>query len=774
MRARVEGTVQGVGFRPFVHRLAGELELAGRVSNDERGVVIEIEGTSPAVEAFLDRLPAEAPALAVVERVACEEMGPTGERGFAIAASAASGRPSAPVTPDAATCEDCLAELVDPADRRFRYPFVNCTNCGPRFTIVRGVPYDRPLTTMAGFEMCARCRAEYEDPADRRFHAQPNACPQCGPSAWLAGSDGQRLDPAPWRDAVDAAAAALRDGLIVAVKGLGGFHLACRADDEAAVARLRARKHREDRPFALMAPDLEAARRLVALEPEEEALLLARERPIVLAARHQRAPVAERVAAGSPELGVMLPYSPLHHLLAADFAAGRTDGALVMTSGNVSDEPIAYRDEDALDRLAPIADRFLLHDRPIHTRTDDSVVRAVSLETGRRPLTLRRSRGHVPASLRLPVLAELPLLACGAELKSTFCLAQGERAWVGHHIGDLKNLETLASYREGIDHFERLFAVEPEVVAHDLHPDYLSTGYALEREGVGHVAVQHHHAHLAACLAEHGERGPAVGAIYDGTGLGTDGTVWGGELLAGGLEGFERAGHLWPVRMPGGEQAIREPWRMACAWLVEILGEEPPMPRAMAGRVEPDRWRAVAELARTGLASPATTSMGRLFDAVAALCGLPVRVSYEGQAAIELEVAADRAERGAYPMPAVPGPHHEVSMVLDARETVRALTADADRGVGTPVLAARFHNGLAQATASACSEAAANRGIDTVVLSGGVFQNRLLLERTASALADRGLRVLVPERLPPNDGGIAYGQAAVAASRMSDSRSAAA
>jgi len=765
VRARVEGTVQGVGFRPFLHRLAGELDLAGRAWNDERGVLVEVEGAPRGVETFLARIPADAPPLAVIERVTREEIAPNGKRAFEIVASAASGPPSTPVTPDAATCPECLAELVDPADRRHRYPFVNCTNCGPRFTIVRGVPYDRPLTTMAGFEMCARCRTEYEDPADRRFHAQPNACPDCGPSAWLAAADGRRLDPAPSPDAVAAAAQALRHGLVVAVKGLGGFHLACRADDEGAVVRLRARKHREDRPFALMAADLHAARALVSLGPEEEALLLGRQRPIVLAPRREGARVADGVAPGSPELGVMLPYSPLHHLLLDDLAASGCR-AMVMTSGNVSDEPIAYRDEDALARLAPVADAFLLHDRPIHTRTDDSVVRAVAVGPRRRPLMLRRSRGYVPGSVALPVPTERPVLACGAELKSAFCVAKDGRAWVGHHIGDLKNLETLTSFREGVDHFERLFAVEPEVVAHDLHPDYLSTAYALEREGVELVGVQHHHAHLAACLAEHGEMGPAVGAIYDGTGLGTDGAVWGGELLVGGLEGFERAGHLRPVRMPGGEQAVREPWRMACAWLVETLGAEPPMPRAFSGRVEPERWRAVAELAQTGLASPLTTSVGRLFDAVAALCGLPVRVSYEGQAAVELEAAADSTERGAYPMPtSSSGSGDDAPLVLDARETVGALLADIDRGVSAPVLAARFHNGVAEATASACASAAARNGIETVVLSGGVFQNRLLLERTAARVLDRGLRVLAPERLPPNDGGIAYGQAAVAAAR---------
>ena len=629
LRVRVEGTVQGVGFRPFVYRLATELRLGGWVLNDSRGVLIEAEGERGSLDALLERLRTEAPPLAVVERIVDEALAPTGEMDFRITESADGGEAEAAVSPDVATCEDCLGELFDPDDRRHRYPFTNCTNCGPRFTIVRGVPYDRPLTTMASFEMCELCRAEYEDPLDRRFHAQPNACPVCGPSLRLVDRAGRSL--AEGNEAsLEAAALALAEGRILAVKGLGGYHLACRADDEAVVGELRARKHREDKPFALMAPSAEAALELVELDDAAGALLTSRERPIVLAPRRPDAPVARSVAPTSRELGVMLPYSPLHHLLLADSGA-----VLVMTSANVSDEPIAYRDEEALERLARIADLFLIHDRPIETRTDDSVVRVVS----DRPLFLRRSRGYVPRDL--PLETPRPILACGAELKNTFCLAKGERAWVGHHIGDLKNYETLRSFTEGIEHFEALFAVEPELVAHDLHPEYLSTKYALEREGVETVGVQHHHAHLAATLAEHGERGPAVGAIFDGTGYGTDGTVWGGELLLGDCRDFERAGHLHPVPMPGGERAIKQPWRMACSWLLETLGREPPLPPLLAERVSEAEWSKVAELAGSGLASPLTSSAGRLFDAVAALCGIRSEVNYEGQAAVELEAAAD-------------------------------------------------------------------------------------------------------------------------------------
>ncbi|WCB95113.1 Carbamoyltransferase HypF [Baekduia alba] len=746
VRGHVEGTVQGVGFRPYVHRLARELGLTGTVGNDAHGVVLEVEGEGRAVAAFLRRLPVEAPPLAHVDGVRVHDVAPIDQDSFAIVESARGGAPDALVVPDAATCDACLAELRDPADRRHRHAFISCTHCGPRFTIVRGVPYDRPLTTMAGFPMCAACRAEYEDPADRRFHAQPIACPDCGPRLALLGAD--------VGDAVDAAAAAaalLRAGAIVAVKGIGGYHLACRADDERAVAALRARKHREDKPFALMAADVAGARALVVLDEDEERLLRGPARPIVLAARRAGAPAAPAVAPHRRELGVMLPYAPLHHLLLAD--AG---GPLVLTSGNVSDEPIAYRDADARERLAPIADAFLAHDRPIHMRTDDGVVRVA---VGR-PRVLRRSRGHVPSHLPLPGGDEAPpLLACGAELKSTFCVARDGRAWVSHHLGDLQDAATRASFVDGVAHFERLFAVAPELVVHDLHPGYASTAYALEREGVATLGVQHHHAHLAACLAEHGLDGPAVGAIYDGSGYGADATVWGGELLVGDARDFTRAGHLLAVPLPGGDRAVAEPWRMACAWLaaVEDDVEVPALPAALARHVTPRRWADVARLARSGLAAPPTTSAGRLLDAVAALCGVRATVSYEGQAAIELEAVADRAQRRAYPL--------EVGddLVLDARPTIRAVRDDLAAGAAVPVVSARTHNALAVATAEACARAAGRAGTDMVVLSGGVFQNRLLLEGCHADLTRRGLRVLHPERLPCNDGGIAFGQAAVAA-----------
>ncbi len=775
-RVRVSGTVQGVGFRPHVYRLASEQALAGFVRNDTQGVELEVEGPPGAIDAFLLALHTRAPPLAVLETVACTDCAPRGEAGFAILASAANGRAEAPVTPDSATCESCLAELHDPSDRRYRYPFINCTNCGPRFTIVRGVPYDRPLTSMAGFAMCADCQAEYDDPGDRRFHAQPNACPVCGPQVALLpgagpGSGALAQDPASAgeADAIRAAARALGDGEILAIKGIGGYHLACRADDAAAVARLRSRKHREEKPFALMAETAGAAAQLVVLSETERALLGSPARPIVLAVRRPDAPVATAVAPGASELGVMLPYSPLHHLLLADLAELGID-ALVLTSGNRSDEPIAFADADARERLAPIADRVLTHNRPIETRTDDSVVRVVGQGRTARPVMIRRSRGYVPGALGLMGGTPRPLLACGAELKHTFCLARGDRAWVSHHIGDLRNYETLESFRDGVAHFEALFAVTPEVVVHDLHPDYLSTAYAHERDGQL-IAVQHHHAHLAATLAEHGEpmpARPAVGAIFDGTGYGADGTVWGGEWLCGDAADASRIGWLLPVRMPGGERAIHQPWRMACAWLHLATGPRPARPPTLRDAVSPRDWAAVSELVTTGFRAPMTTSMGRLFDAVAALCGIRPVVSYEGQAAIELEAAAASVSgaadtAGAYPIALLDEP---TGFVLDPRAAVYGVLADVASGVAVPVIAGRFHATIAAGTVAACERACAERATDTVVLAGGVFANRILLTAVRDRLLAKGLRVLVPERLPIGDGGIAYGQAAVAAARL--------
>ena len=748
---RVEGIVQGVGFRPFVYSLATSLGLGGLVGNDSDGVFAEVEGPPAAVAAFLARLEQDAPALARIERVRTRELPPAGTGGFSIVPSEGGGARRALVSADTAACADCLRELTDPADRRFRYPFINCTNCGPRFTIVRDVPYDRPHTTMAGFAMCERCAAEYHDPADRRFHAQPVCCPACGPRLALTGPGGQRLPGEPLAGAVEL----LTAGKIVAVKGLGGYHLACDATSEAAATALRARKHREDKPFAVMVDGLPAAGRLCDVDGAAAALLTAASRPIVLLPRRPAAPVAAAVAPGNRRLGIMLPYTPLHHLMLA--AAARP---LVMTSANVSDEPIVYTDGEALARLGGIADAFLTHDRAIHIRTDDSVA---TVFRGRAALQ-RRSRGYVPEPVSVPVAFRRPVLACGAELKNTFCLGRGRHAFVSHHIGDLENAETLRSFTEGIGHFQRLLHVTPAVVAHDLHPDYLSTKYAVDLADSGAdvelTGVQHHHAHIAACLADNGEQGPVIGVAFDGTGYGTDGTIWGGEFLIAGLTGFERAGHLAPVPMPGGAAAIRQPWRMAAAYLDAAYPDGPPGGLAIMMRNE-KHWAEVVALARSGLHAPVTSSAGRLFDAAAALLGVRDAINYEGQAAIELEQLAGPAERPGYRAAITAGAVLEVA----GADLIRAVCEDLAAGAAPGAVAARFHHGVAGAVVDCCLLLRERTGLEVVALSGGVFQNVLLLGMVVNRLEAQGFRVLTHSRVPCNDGGISLGQAVVAAAR---------
>jgi hydrogenase maturation protein HypF len=746
MRIRVEGVVQGVGFRPFVYGLAGEYGLAGFVGNDSRGVFVEAEGAARALSEFAADLARRSPPLAVVERITSERADPIGEHGFRIVGSGGDATADALVAADTATCADCLQEVGDPAGRRHGYAFTNCTNCGPRFTIVQDVPYDRCRTTMAGFAMCAQCAREYADPGDRRFHAQPVCCPACGPALRLVDGAGEAVPG----DPIATAARWLREGRVLAVKGLGGYHLAARGDLQRAVAALRSRKHREDKPFEVMVADLEAARALVRIEPGAERVLTGARRPIVLLPRRLDARVAEAVAPGAHELGVMLPYTPLHHLLAA-----RLGRPFVLTSGNLSDEPIAYRDEEALERLAPIADGLLLHDRPIQVRTDDSVVRVFR----NRELPIRRSRGYVPSPVTVKWPFPRPVLACGAELKNTFCVAKGFRAFLSHHIGDLENYATLRSFTEGIEHFCRLFSVRPQVVAHDLHPEYLSTKYALERQDLEPVGVQHHHAHIASCLADNGVAGPVIGVAFDGLGYGTDGTLWGGELLIADLAEFERAGHLEAVPMPGGAAAVREPWRMAAAYLDAIYGDQ--VPDLAVVRRQRERWAAMVSLARTGTNAPRTSSAGRLFDAVASiLCGRDT-VGYEGQAAVELERRVDRHETGGYAVTVQEGP----TLLINGGDLVQAAVKDLANGVGHGRIAARFHNGLARAIIQSVHVLRDRTGLKTVALSGGVFQNTILLERVLTGLERTDLRVLVHSRVPPNDGGISLGQAVVAAAR---------
>jgi hydrogenase maturation protein HypF len=760
---RVEGIVQGVGFRPFVYGLATRLGLGGLVGNDADGVFAEIEGDPARVARFLALLEDEAPPLARIDKITTRELAPAGSAGFAIAPSAPGGRSRrALVSADTATCADCLAELADPADRRYGYPFINCTNCGPRFTIITNVPYDRAATTMAGFEMCPQCAAEYHDPADRRFHAQPTCCPACGPQVRLVAADGTPVPGPPESDPIAAAAALLRAGRVLAVKGLGGYHLAADASSAAAAAALRERKHREEKPFAVMVADVAAARRLCDVTGAAADLLASARRPIVLLPRAGPATgaagppsVAAAVAPGNRQLGIMLPYTPLHHLLLGELAT-----PIILTSGNVSDEPIAYADADARQRLAGIADAFLVHDRAIHIRTDDSVVRVFRGGAA----VLRRSRGYVPEPLPVPVIFGRPVLACGAELKSTFCLGVRGQAFLSHHIGDLENAETLRSFTEGIEHFRRLFDVEPQVIAHDLHPDYLSTAHAerlADLWGAELAGVQHHHAHIASCLADNGERGPVIGVAFDGTGYGPDGTIWGGEFLIADLAGYHRAAHLAPVPMPGGAAAIRQPWRMAASYLAAAYPDSSG-PEGLAVRARNERaWGTIAAMAERGINAPLTSSAGRLFDAVAALLGVRDAISYEGQAAIELEQLADPAEPGCYRAAADGGE----PLSIAAADLVRAAAEDLAAGVSAPVIAARFHNGVAAVIEDTCVTLRDRCGLDTVALSGGVFQNLLLADRVVGALAARGFRVLTHRRVPCNDGGISLGQAVIAASR---------
>jgi len=718
-RLRITGVVQGVGFRPFVHGLAYRHSLGGFVLNDGHGVVVEVEGDPERLGSFAAEIAAEAPGLARIDSLGEERLEPVGEREFRIERSGG-GEASALVPADVATCDQCLSEVFDPEDRRHRYPFTNCTQCGPRFTIVERVPYDRPNTTMALFKMCERCRAEYEDPSDRRFHAEPIACPDCGPQLRLGSAVGE--------EALVASLALLRAGRIVAVKGLGGYHLACDADSEAAVARLRERKHREEKPLAVMAADPDS---LAELGPGEREPLASRRRPIVIARRRSVARLAPGIAPGSGWVGVMLPYTPVHHLLCAGFG-----GPLVMTSGNRSDEPIAFEDDDARERLGDIADAFLANDRPIHRRCEDSVVRA--------GFPIRRSRGFAPDSLPLPQAAETPLIATGAELKATFCVARGSEAFLSPHLGDLDTEAAYRAFRADLDLYLEMLGVQPQLIAHDLHPDYLSTRWALEQEA-DRVGVQHHHAHAVACLAENGESGPALALVFDGTGYGTDGTIWGGELLRFDLEGFERVAHLEPVPLPGGEAAIREPWRTAASYL-ERAGRQVP------GKRWPE-WSRVRESLRAN--APLSSGMGRLFDAVAALLGVRDRVSYEGQAAIELEQLAEETDAAPYACRFEDGIIHGADLVAAAHDELAA-------GRPRSEIAAAFHEGIADAAAVACAAAAEPR---TVVLSGGSFQNLRLLEGTRARLAKLGFRVLTHSRVPPNDGGISYGQAAIAARR---------
>ncbi len=755
LRVRVTGVVQGVGFRPFVYALAHRLSLTGWVRNTASGVEVEVDGDPAALQGFVEALRSEAPPLASVDRLEALPQAASGFESFAILELHDQAGAFLPISPDVGICDDCLRELFDPSDRRYRYPFINCTNCGPRFTIITAIPYDRPNTTMAGFRMCPACTAEYQDPRDRRFHAQPIACPTCGPHVWLevAGHATEAGEAA-----LAAAREILRTGGIVAVKGLGGFHLACDAQDADAVARLRRRKLRVDKAFALMVADWPTAEAHGQWTAGDRALLVSPARPVVVVPRRAGSGIARQVAPGQDTLGIMLPYTPLHHLLLE-----RSQGfpqALVMTSGNLSEEPIATEDDEARTRLATLADAFLLHDRPIHTRCDDSVVRSFAGAS----YPLRRSRGYAPFPVHLPW--SMPsILAGGAELKNAFCVTRGDYAFLSHHIGDLENYETLRSFEAGIDHFERLFRLQLEVLAYDLHPDYLATRSLLDRaarQDLPAVGVQHHHAHIAACMAEHGLTGdrPVLGVAFDGTGYGDDGTIWGGEFLLADYARYDRLAYLRPVEMPGGEACVREPWRLALAWLqqagVEWSDDLPPVAAS-----DPGARQVVSRLLAAGrngraVHLPVTSSMGRLFDAAAALIGVRQTVNYEAQAAIELEALMDGGETGEYAFA-------RAGAMLDPAPMFEALVADLRAGVPASRLSARFHHAVAGMVQRMCEDLRTETGVATVALSGGVWQNLTLLGEVVPRLRRAGFTVLTHTQVPTNDGGLALGQAVVAA-----------
>lgn len=757
-QVEVRGVVQGVGFRPFVYRLALEEGLAGFIGNDTDGVSIEIEGAPQRLASFRARLTAEAPPLARIDSVVVHGIPSKQESEFRIIGSEVHGQVSTGIPADAATCADCLRELFDPTDRRYRYPFLNCTNCGPRFTITRRIPYDRPQTSMARFSMCAACQAEYDDPGNRRFHAQPNACPVCGPRVWLVRPDGREIACA---DPVQQTIDLLLAGQIVAVKGIGGFHLAVDATNEAAVMRLRQRKRRYGKPLAIMVRDLKAGRELCEIRAEEEALLSTPARPIVLVRARAGNGIAASVAPGVPWLGLFLPYAPLQHLLFADPRMR----ALVMTSANLSEEPIAIDNDEARQRLGDVADAFLLHDREILQRCDDSVLAVVDGA----PQFLRRARGYVPLSVPLPFEGP-PLLAVGGHLKSVFTLARGRFAYQSQHLGDLENLAGLDFFRESLAHLMQTFEIEPQAVVHDLHPGYLSTSWAKDwaaERGVPVIAVQHHHAHIAGCMAEHGIDAAVIGLALDGTGYGTDGRIWGGEVLIAGLDSFERFAHLEYVPMPGGDAAVREPWRMAFGAL-RAAGLSLEEARELTG-ASAQEARLLGRMMERNLNTPLTSSLGRLFDAAAALVLGRREVDYEAQAAIELEAICidEPSMQGAnlvYSLELQPGDwSRRAPATLRTAPLWRALLRDLRDGVGAPRIAARFHAAVADGFLRAAVAARAATGVAQVAMSGGCIHNRRLSQQLRTQLESAGFEVFRPIRVSPGDGGLSYGQAAVAA-----------
>jgi hydrogenase maturation protein HypF len=751
----VSGIVQGVGFRPFVYRIARKYGISGSVSNDTLGVLIEAEGAKGNISQFLAALTRDAPPLAKIESVKTEEIRPLGEKRFSIGRSSVSEEKEALIPPDISTCIDCLREIFDPADRRFRYPFTNCTNCGPRYTIVRDIPYDRPRTSMSVFKMCRLCQTEYESPEDRRFHAQPNACAVCGPHLML--TDNKR-SPVRCTDPIREVVELLKNGAIVALKGLGGFHLACDATSDDAVRKLRIRKQRLRKPFAIMSQDVETISQYAFVSAAERGILESFASPIVLLRKKEASCISGEVAPGIAELGVMLPYTPLHHLLIRDNFL-----ALVMTSGNLQDEPTIASNEEAFEKLSHIADYFLIHNREILIQNDDSIVKFI----GGEPVVMRRARGYVPQMIQLPFeVADSPdILAVGADEKGTVCFVKGGRAFLSQHLGDLKNKESVLSFEKTIAHLEHILAVKPRLIAHDLHPLYASTRFARTQQNVERVPVQHHFAHIASCLAENELDEQVIGVSFDGVGLGADGNSWGGEFLIADLSGFERVGHLEYVCLPGADAAAKEPYRMALSYLQSAFGEDAPhiAHRLLAG-VRKEKIEFIFELMKKRVNTPLTSSVGRLFDAVASLIGLCQINTYEGQAPMELEsLIYDKVPHNYfYPYNVQ---ERDGMLMVDLSPAVRSVVADRDEKKSGSYIACKFHNTVAQFALDVCKRIRSRRHLNKVALSGGVFQNKYLSEKLTFLLQEEGFAVYRHRNVPPNDGGISFGQAAVAAYR---------
>lgn len=760
-RIRVRGIVQGVGFRPFVYNLAHELGLAGYVLNSSAGVTIEIEGGEPAVTQFITKLKNSPPPLAQIEEVLLADLEPGGESAFVIRHSQAEPGEFVLVSPDVATCDDCWRDFGDSANRRYGYPFTNCTNCGPRYTIIQDIPYDRPTTTMAKFRMCELCQTEYEDPSDRRFHAQPNACAECGPALALVDSGGSFPEPQDYEAANTAVILRrvrelLREGTIVAVKGLGGFLLACDAENDGAVQRLRERKRRSDKPFALMSRDVGSVESFCVVSAEERSSLLSPRRPIVILQRRRDSGLATSIAPGNNSIGVMLPYTPLHYLLFSDSPDEPSQfRALVMTSGNISEEPIVTSNEEAWQRLCDVADWFVFHNRDIYMRADDSVTRVFE----QRERVLRRSRGYAPHPVDLGIELQ-EILACGAELKNTFCLTKGRYAILSQHIGDLENFETLVFFEETLANLKKLFRVEPRAVVHDLHPQYMSTHFATRLALEPKIAVQHHHAHIASCMAENHLSRKVIGVAFDGTGYGTDGKIWGGEFLVADFRGFERRAHLRYVPLPGGDAAVRQPWRMAMSYLRDTFGANgsPGMDGAFLREVPKPSIAVVDTMLARGLNCFDTSSCGRLFDAVSSIVGLRHEVTFEGQAAIELEMISDPSVTRVYPYSV----GEQQAAQLDMRPMIQAIVQEVSQAVPASEIAAVFHNTIAALIDDVCGRIRQRDGLNRVCLSGGTFQNVFLLERATRGLRRNGFEVFLHSKVPPNDGGIALGQAVIA------------